>query len=322
MTTGRTYFASDCDRSILNDKQIAVVGYGSQGRAFAINLHDSGCSVTAVLRDGSGSRGVAQADKLSVVAPAESGNFDIIIMAIPDHEQIGFYNKYLQADAGRQRAVVLLHGLNFHFGNIEFSDNDDVILLAPHGPGTDVRRLYLDGSGLGCFFAVGQDVSGKATQIGLALADAVGFSRAGIYETTFAAETIGDLFGEQALLVGGLAGLTDAVIETMLQNGLPPENVRLETIRQLKLLAAMIEEYGPAGMLERVSKTAALGSLQAMPKLFDEAFKNRLTQLYKIIESGEFNRNLLADAAAGFEHSAKLLGEFQQRPSQKISEEN
>jgi len=209
---------------------------------------------------------------------------------------------------------------NFHFGNIRFADSEDVILLAPHGPGTDLRRLYLEGTGLSCFLAVGQDASGSAHAIGLALGDALGCSKAGIYETNFAEETVGDLFGEQALLVGGLAGLTDAVMATMVEAGLSPVNVKLETVKQLKLLAALIEDYGPAGMLERVSKTAALGSLEAIPRLFDGSFVTRLSAIYSDIESGAFNQRLVADGAQDFDRFKRLLAEFRDRPAQEISQ--
>lgn len=322
MTAGQIYYARDCDRSSLTDKRLAVVGFGSQGRAFALNLRDSGCEVSVILREKSPNRESARSEGLSVLAESEAGSFDIIILAIPDHAQMGFYRECLQNTGGRRRTIVLLHGLNFHFENIRFSEREDVILLAPHGPGVDLRRLYVEGRGLSCFFAVGQNPSGNAEETGLALADAVGCSRAGIHETTFAEETIGDLFGEQALLVGGLAGLTDAVMETMVNSGLPEKNVRLETVAQLRLLAAMIEHHGPAGMIQRVSRTAGLGALEAIPKLFDRSFKKKLAQLYAGIESGEFNRNLLADAVSDFTRFNELLEEFRNRPSQKVSDEN
>ncbi len=310
MTVGSVYYAADCDRTLLDRRKISVVGYGSQGRAFCLNLAESGCNVAAVLRESSVSRPAADEDGIAVISPTECRDSDIIILAIPDHEQIGFYREYLQEQGNLKHAIVLLHGLNFHFRNIQFSEAEDVILVAPHGPGADLRRLYREGKGMSCFLAVGQDATGHAHGVGLAIADAVGCSRAGIHETTFEAETIGDLFGEQALLVGGLAGLTNAVVRLMLASGLPEKNVKLETVNQLRLLATMIERYGTAGMLERVSKTAALGSLEAMPRLFDKGFETQLRKLYRRIESGEFNRDLLADAATGFRRFETMLEEF------------
>ncbi len=177
----------------------------------------------------------------------------------------------------------------------------------------------MSGEGMSCFLAVDADSSGNAREIGLSLASAIGADKAGIYETTFADETMGDLFGEQILLVGGLAGLTMAVFQTMIDHKIPPENAYLETIHQLSLLASMIEEFGPEGMIERVSKTAAFGSLKAMDKLFDADFRAKLTKAYANIESGEFNRELMSDAALGFPTLQELLKKAREHQSQMIS---
>lgn len=314
------YHERDCDRRVLEGRRIAVVGYGSQGRAFALNLRDSGCDVAVLLRSQSASAVRAEKEGFTVKPLSDTLHFDIIILAVPDHEQPAFYQTQFAADA-KPRTFVLLHGSNFHFGNIKFLQNHDVILIAPHGPGNDLRVRYLDGSGLSCFFATGNDSSGHARAVGLALADAIGSSKAGIYETTFRDETIGDLFGEQTLLVGGLAGLTDMVFRTMVDKGLSPENAFLETIKQLKLLASMVEAHGPAGMIERVSKTAGFGSLMAIPSLFDDLFQKRLDAIYYAVESGEFNRLLQEEAKDGFTTYGGLLKIMKQRQSQKTTEE-
>jgi ketol-acid reductoisomerase len=296
----KVYHTADCDRTLILNRQITVVGYGSQGRAFALNLSDSGCNVQVALRDDSPSRQRVYADKLPLRSFGSVGKSDIIVFAFPDHEQPEFYRSYLLDTGGQIKTIVFLHGLNVHFGNITFNSRHDVLLLAPHGPGADLRDRYLSGEGLSCFLAVGQDASGNAHATALALAAAIGADKAGIYETTFKDETLGDLFGEQTLLVGGLAGLTLSVFRTMVEHGLPPENAYLETVKQLKLLANMVEQHGPAGMVSRVSKTAAYGSLTAMPKLFDERFRTRLEELFHAIESGEFNRQLRTEATEGF----------------------
>lgn len=320
MSSLRVYHATDCNRAALDGKRIGVIGYGSQGRAFALNLHDSQCEVTVHLREGSKSRALAAADGLQVADLASAADCDIVILAIPDHEQPAVYAKYLRTGS-RPQTIVLLHGSNFHFENIAFRNSDNVVLIAPHGPGRDLRDNYLNGSGLSCFIAVGHNASGHAQTTALAIADAIGAGTAGIYETTFAAETIGDLFGEQTLLVGGLVGLTDAVVRTMLDRGLAPENAYLETIKQLKLLAAMIETHGPAGMIARVSKTAGYGSLLAMPSLFDDVFMKRLEAIYYAVESGQFNQLLRDEAAAGFTTYQQLLDIVSHRASQQISDQ-
>ncbi len=320
MSALRVFHSADCDRSLLVGKRIGVIGFGSQGRAFALNLRDSGCDVRVLLRAGSRSTGAARTDGSAVAGLEEAAVCEIVILAIPDHEQAAVYDRFLKS-AARPLTIVLLHGSNFHFKNVLFRSQDDVILVAPHGPGRDLRENYLNDSGLSCFVACGQDTSGIALSTALAIADAIGAGRAGIYETTMAAEAIGDLFGEQTLLVGGLAGLTDAVFRTMVDKGISPENAYLETIKQLKLLAAMIEAHGPAGMIERVSKTAGYGSLLAMPSLFDDVFMKRLEAIYYAIESGEFNRLLQEEAAEGFETFRQLLAIVARRESQKVTEQ-
>jgi len=320
MSSLRVFYSADCSRAALDGKRIGVIGHGSQGRAFALNLKDSGCEVTVHVREGSKSRALAASEGLPVADLARTADCDIVIFALPDHEQPSVYDKYLRT-VSRPQTIVLLHGSNFHFKNIAFRSSDDVVLVAPHGPGRDLRENYVNGSGLSCFIAVGQDASGRAQATTLAIADAIGAGTAGIYETTIAAETIGDLFGEQTLLVGGLAGLTDAVVRTMLDRGLSPENAYLETIKQLRLLAAMIEAHGPAGMIARVSRTAGYGSLLAMPSLFDDVFMKRLEAIYYAIESGQFNQLLRDEAAAGFTTYQQLLDIVSRRASQQISDQ-
>lgn len=320
MSELKVYHSQDCDRSVLKDQRIAVVGYGSQGRAFALNLRDSGCDVTVLLRRQSTSYNVAVKEGVKTGELSDLTEFNVIILAIPDHEQPAIYEEYFATDEAT-RLFVLLHGSNFHFQNIAFCDNHGVILVAPHGPGRDLRENYLNGTGISCFLAIGQDVSDTAKPVGLALADAIGAGKAGIYETTFHDEAVGDLFGEQTLLVGGLAGLTDAVFRTMVDKGIPPVNAYLETIKQLKLLAAMVEQHGPAGMIERVSKTAAFGSLLAMPSLFDQTFQQRLEAIYYAIEGGQFNQLLLEEAKNDFQMYEGLLNLVKQRLSQRTSEQ-
>jgi ketol-acid reductoisomerase len=307
MADKKVYLSADCDPALLAGKQVIVVGYGSQGRAYSLNLRDSGVQVKVALREKSELRLLAQEEGLEVVRPEQAAAADVVILAIPDHVQPGFYQQYLTALDGKDKTLVFLHGLNVTFENIKFANNQDVILIAPHGPGTDVRDKYVAGSGITCFLAVGQDASGHARDIGLALADAIGSGRVGIYETTFADETIGDLFGEQSLLVGGLAGLTMSAFDKLVEQGLDPAYAYLETVAQLRLLVGMIEKFGPAGMMDRVSRTASTGSLMAMLLMFNEEFDQRLHKIYEFIATGEFNRFLQREAASGFAKSEEML---------------
>ena len=320
MPSSRIYRSTDCDLNIIHDKRIVVVGYGSQGRAFALNLRDSDCQVRVALREGSSSSQRVASDWLPAVPLDQVAASEIVILAFPDHEQPNFYGRYL-AESTSTKTVVFLHGSNVHFGNIEFQPQHDVILVAPHGPGSDLRANYLSGVGLSCFFAVHQDYSGHAREVGLALAAGIGADKAGVYETSFKEETIGDLFGEQTLLVGGLAGLTTTVFETLVDKGVSPENAYLETVKQLKLLASMLEQFGPAGMIERVSKMAAYGSLRAIPLLFDEQFQEKLGTIYREIESGEFNRLLQKEAQANFPTYDGLLNQLRKSACQKTCDE-
>ena len=307
MARSRIYHGTDCDPEFILKKQITVIGYGSQGRAFALNLRDSGCNVQVALRENSTSRQQVLSERLPLRSMAAVAKSDVVIFAIPDHEQPDFYRSHFSNEDRGNRLLVFLHGLNIHFGNIVPNPRYDVILLAPHGPGKDLRDQYVQGSGMSCFLAVAQDISGRALKTGLSLAAAIGADKAGIYETTFEHETLGDLFGEQTLLVGGLAGLTMAVFQTMIENGIPPENAYLETVHQLRMLASMIEEHGPAGMIEHVSKTAAYGSLESIQTLFDRQFGDKLQEIFGGIKSGEFNGRLMTDAAKGFPLLKQLL---------------
>jgi ketol-acid reductoisomerase len=321
MSQSRIYYGADCDSEYVAKKQITVVGYGSQGRAFALNLRDSGCNVQVALRDNSASRQQVIAERLPLRSMAAVDKSDVVIFAIPDHEQPDFYRNHFSNEDRSNRTLVFLHGLNIHFGNIVPNPGYDVVLLAPHGPGKDLRESYVQGNGMSCFLAVAQDGSGRALKAGLSLAAAIGADKAGIYETTFEHETLGDLFGEQTLLVGGLAGLTIIVFRTLIENGIPPENAYLETVHQLRMLASMVEEHGPEGMIERVSKTAAYGSLESMRTLFDRQFGSRLQDIFGDIKSGEFNSRLISDSAKGFPTLRQLLSEVREDQCQKTAVE-
>jgi ketol-acid reductoisomerase len=320
MTTEKVRLSGDCDRSLLSERSVAVVGYGSQGRAFWLNLRDSGISVCTVLREGSQSRESAAADEMRIASLPEVTNSDIVVLAFPDHEQPEFCDRYFSHPATRSQTLVFLAGINLYFANTEIASAHDVIMIAPHGPGVDLRERYVTGEGLSCFLAVEQDSSGEAKPIGLALADALGCSKAGIYESTARDEAIGDLFGEQALLVGGLAGMTMAVFDKLVEQGLGHRNAYLETVAQLKLLVTLLEKHGPVGMIERVSRTAQVGSLMSMLLLFNRDFDQRLQQLYEFVAGGEFNKFLQNEAGDGFRKTNEMLSQLSDDPCQRTVE--
>jgi ketol-acid reductoisomerase len=316
----RVYEPDDCDRSLLEDQTIVIVGYGSQGRAWALNLRDSDCTVSVALRDGSDSIKKAAKDWIEATGLDAAREADIVVLAIPDHVQPEFYKQYLDEDEKEGRLLVFLSGMNIHFGNIKAAPHQDIVLIAPHGPGVTLRDRYLAGNSLSCFMAIARDASGKAKDLALALADAIGCAKAGIFETTFRDEAIGDLFGEQVLLVGGLAGLTMTAFDKLVEKGLSPANAYLETVAQLRLLVQLMEQHGPVGMIEAVSKTAAAGSLMAMLLMFSEDFDRAIDTIYNLVESGEFNKFLMTEAERGFPRTEEMLKDLHQDISQKTSE--
>jgi ketol-acid reductoisomerase len=321
MTSLRIYHTEDADPKLVLKKQITVVGFGSQGSAFALNLRDSGCNVQVALRTDSPSRQAVLSERLPLRSLETAWKSDIIVFAIPDQEQPGFYRKHFPENDAAGRTLIFLHGLNIHFGNIQPNPLYDVVLIAPHGPGKDLRNKFVSGKGMSCFLAAAANHSGAAVATGLSVAANIGAGKAGIYETSFAHETLGDLFGEQTLLVGGLAGLAMAVFQTMVEMGIPIENAHLETVHQLRLLASLLEEHGPAGLIDRVSRTAAFGSLTAMDRLFDRQFRGKLEDVYRHIESGEFNRELMADAEQGFPKLRLLLSKVREHQAQLTMEQ-
>lgn len=321
MSDARVFHTADCDPKLLSWKRIVIVGYGSQGRAWALNLRDSEADVSVALMPGSKSIPIAAANWVEPVELTAVKDADIVIFAFPDHEQVDFYETFLKDEPKPGQALVFLSGMNIHFGNIKPAPEHDVILLAPHGPGGALREKYLSGEGLSCFLGIAQDSSGEALQVGLALAAALGCGDAGVYETTFKDEAIGDLFGEQALLVGGLAGMTMSAFDKLVEQGLPPRNAYLETVAQLKSLVELMERHGPVGMIENVSKTAAAGSLMAMLLIFSQDYDKALDKIYEFVASGEFNKFLQAEGKNRFAKTREMLEMLADDPCQKTVEE-
>ena len=274
--------------------EIAVLGYGSQGRSVALNLRDSGYDVTIGLPPNSKSRKKARADNFAEILPVcqAAKESTTLCFAFPDHLQGQTYKSEIQANLNDNSTLWFLHGFAVHFGFIKPARHCDVILIAPHAPGLAVRDEYLRSKSLSAFFAVYQNATGRADKTVFNLCSAMGFKKSKLVKTTFKDEALGDLFGEQAVLCGGLAGLIKNGFEVLVENGIPPENAYLEVAYQLDLIIALIKKHGIEGMFERISVAARFGSLEAGPKIIGESVKKKMRARYKEIESGKFARKL------------------------------
>ncbi|MEW5873990.1 MAG: ketol-acid reductoisomerase [Candidatus Zixiibacteriota bacterium] len=275
----------------LKNRRIAVLGYGSQGRAQALNLRDAGFELLIGLPVRSGSRTKARRDRMRVVSPAEAvQQSNIIFVLAPDHRHGIVFHAEIEPNLRPGQMLVFAHASSVHFGIVAPPPYVDTILIAPLGPGQRLRELAGRSDGVACFFAIHQDPSRTSRRTGLALARAVGCIPAGAIVTTFADEAIGDLFGEQAVLCGGLGELLQAGVETLIRHGLSPENAYLECVYQLDLIVDLIKQHGLPGMYERISPTAAYGARVAGPRVIPEASRKAMDALYKSIASGEFFR--------------------------------
>lgn len=281
-------------------KRIAVIGYGGQGRAIALNLRDSGWDVSVGLRPRSRSTALVRRDRFKNVGAIQTvvAEADIVCFAFPDHLHGKVFDTNIKPCLKNGATLWFLHGTSIHFGFVKPPKSCDVIMVAPHAPGTAVRELFLGERTISAFWAIQQNRSGKARQTAFALAEGCGFRRSRLVKTSFKDEAIGDLFGEQAVLCGGLAMLISAGYETLLKSGLKPEHAYLEVAYQLDLIIALIKKYGMQGMWERISVAARYGSLLTGPKLIDSSVKKRMTSVLKEIESGRFPKKLHSLSAA------------------------
>ena len=294
------YYEKDVDRSQILNRKVAVLGYGSQGHAHALNLKESGVDVSVGLRDGSSSVAKAQAAGLNVqsiaVACAEA---DVVMMLMPDTEMAAIYETHVAPNLAAGDALFFAHGFNIRFDLIKPAANLDVCMVAPKGPGHLVRRTYSEGGGVPCLIAVEQDASGSAKELALAYADAIGGARAGVIETTFTEETETDLFGEQAVLCGGTTRLVQAGFETLIEAGYQPEVAYFECLHELKLIVDLMYEEGIAGMRYSVSDTAEWGDLSSGPKVVDDRVKATMKTLLTEIQDGTFAANWVAESRSG-----------------------
>jgi ketol-acid reductoisomerase len=294
------YYEKDADRSLIASRRVAVVGYGSQGHAHALNLKDSGIDVRVGLREGSSSKAKAEAAGLRVVpidqAAAEA---DLIMILAPDTEQKRIYDESIAPHLNGGDALFFAHGFNVRFGRIAAPDGVDVAMVAPKGPGHLVRRTYEEGGGVPCLIAVAQDASGKAKDLALSYADAIGGARAGVLETTFEEETETDLFGEQVVLCGGLTALVQAGFETLVEAGYQPESAYFECLHELKLIVDLMYEQGIGGMRYSISDTAEYGDVTRGPRIINDAVRAEMKAILDDIRSGRFADEWIAESESG-----------------------
>ena len=261
------YYENDADPSVITSRKVAIIGYGSQGHAHALNLRDSGVDVRVGLRPGSGSRAKAEAAGLRVLAPAEAAaEADVIMVLAPDTAQQAIYVESIEPNLRAGDALMFAHGFNIRYGLIDPPEGVDVVMVAPKGPGHLVRRTYEGGGGVPSLVAVERDATGKAKALGLSYAWAIGATRAGVLDTTFKEETETDLFGEQVVLCGGLTSLIKAGFDTLVEAGYQPESAYFECLHEVKLIVDLIYEHGITGMRYSISTTAEYGDMTRGPR--------------------------------------------------------
>ena len=297
----RVYYDRDADLARITSKKVAIVGYGSQGHAHALNLRDSGVAEVAVaLRPGSASAKKAEDAGLKVMSVAEAAAWaDVVMMLAPDEHQRDIYAAEIAPHIRDGAALMFAHGLNVHFRLIEPKPSIDVLMVAPKGPGHTVRGEYERGGGVPCLIAVHQDASGQAMDLGLAYASAIGGGRSGVIETSFREECETDLFGEQAVLCGGLVELIRAGFETLTEAGYAPEMAYFECLHEVKLIVDLIYEGGIANMNYSISNTAEYGEYVTGPRIVTEATKAEMKRVLKDIQEGRFVRDFMLENAAG-----------------------
>ncbi len=290
------YYQEDCDLSLLDGKTIAVIGYGSQGHAHALNAKESGCNVIIGLYEGSKSWKRAEEQGFEVYTAAEAAKrADIIMILINDELQADMYKREIEPNLEEGNMLMFAHGFNIHFGTITPPANVDVTMIAPKGPGHTVRSEYQVGKGVPCLVAVHQDASGKALEKALAYAKAIGGARAGVLETTFRTETETDLFGEQAVLCGGVCALMQAGFETLTEAGYDPRNAYFECIHEMKLIVDLIYQSGFEGMRYSISNTAEYGDYITGPKIITDETKKAMKKILSDIQDGTFAKEFLLD---------------------------
>ena len=304
----KVYTDKDADLSVLQNKTLAVLGFGSQGHAHALNLKDSGLNVIVGLYEGSKSIPVAQEKGFEVVSTGEAvRRADVIFVAIPDTKQPSAYERDIAPNLSKGKTLLFSHGFSIHFKTVIPPKTVDVILVAPKGPGHIVRRQYLEGKGVPALIGVYQNPSKQAKQVALAWAAGIGATRAGVIETSFREETETDLFGEQTVLCGGASALVIAGYETLIEAGYQPEMAYFECLHELKLIVDLMNEAGISGMRFSISETAKWGDVSVGPKIIDAGVKKRMKAALKDIQSGKFAKGWVAEYKGGYKKYNALL---------------
>ncbi len=294
------YYEADADRSVIAGRKVAILGYGSQGHAHALNMKDSGIDVRVGLREGSGSKAKAEAAGLRVLSTADAcAEADVIMILLPDTEQAAVYAAEIEPHLTDGKALFFSHGFNIRFGLIKPPAGVDVAMVAPKGPGHLVRRTFTEGGGVPCLIAVENDATGTAKALALAYADAIGGARAGVIETTFTEECETDLFGEQVVLCGGLTELVRSAFDTLVDAGYQPEIAYFECLHELKLIVDLMYEEGISGMRYSVSDTAEYGDLTRGPRVVDDHVRATMKQILSEIQTGKFAEEWVGEARAG-----------------------
>ncbi|MBR1477907.1 MAG: ketol-acid reductoisomerase [Lachnospiraceae bacterium] len=320
----KIYYQEDCNLQALNGKTIAIIGYGSQGHAHALNLKESGCNVIIGLYEGSKSWKRAEEQGFKVYTAGEAAKqADIIMILINDELQADLYKNEIEPNLSAGNMLMFAHGFNVHFGLIKAPKGVDVTMIAPKAPGHTVRSEYQAGKGTPCLVAVEQDETGKALELALAYGAGIGGARAGLLETTFRTETETDLFGEQAVLCGGVCALMQAGFETLVEAGYDERNAYFECIHEMKLIVDLIYQSGFAGMRYSISNTAEYGDYITGPKIITEETKKTMKKILKDIQDGSFAKDFLLDmsTASGKAHFTALRKLAAEHPAEKVGEE-
>jgi ketol-acid reductoisomerase len=315
----KVYTDKDADLNVLKGKTLAVLGFGSQGHAHALNLKDSGCNVIIGLYEGSKSVPVAKDKGFEVLPTAEAvRRADVIFVALPDTKQPKAYKKDIEPNLSKGKTLVFSHGFSIHFKTIVPPKEVDVILVAPKGPGHIVRRQYTEGKGVPALIAVHQNPSKQAKKVALAWAKGIGGTRAGVIETTFQEETETDLFGEQTVLCGGLSALVLAGYETLVEAGYQPEMAYFECLHELKLIVDLMNEAGISGMRFSISETAKWGDVSVGPKIVDKSVKKRMKEALKEIQTGKFAKGWIKEYETGYKKYHALLKAGENHSIEKV----
>lgn len=318
----KTYYNNDADLKFITDKTVAIIGYGSQGHAHALNLNESGVNVVVGLREERSSRAEAKKEGLKVLNTAEAAKQgDIVMVLIPDQYQAEVYKNEIKPNLSEGNVLAFAHGFNIHFDQIQPEPNVDVFMVAPKSPGHLVRRVYQKGSGVPCLIAVDQDYTGTAKDTALAYAKAIGGTRAGVIETTFKEETETDLFGEQAILCGGVSELVKQGFEVLTEAGYQPEIAYFECLHELKLIVDLMYEGGIERMYHSVSDTAEYGGLTRGTEVVDEVNKKRMKSVLERVQNGSFADEWMQENEDGIPKLKKLRSELGDHEIEKVGKQ-